>query len=204
MFTQLDRNGDGMLQGDEAGVFRNQMEQIDTDKNGVISQNELTTAYTSGAIGGRGRGRSRGGNTNDQNSTGERGGGRGRGNRGARADADQNRENNEGDESEANNNRGNRNANARNRGGNQAPERPVEMAKTFESLTKETYRLKATKDLKQTGLPSWFTSRDANKDGQVSMSEYAARMTERLATEFIGRDLNGDGLITADEAAGSR
>jgi hypothetical protein len=203
MFTQLDRNGDGMLQGDEAGVFRNQMEQIDSDKNGVISQNELTAAFTSGTIGGRGRGRGRGGNANDENSTSERGG-RGRGNRGARGEADQNRENNDGDEGEANNNRGNRNNAARNRGGNRGPEQPVEMAKTFESLTKETYRLKATKDLKQTGLPSWFTSRDANKDGQVSMKEYAARMTERLATEFIGRDLNGDGLITADEAAGSR
>jgi hypothetical protein len=36
------------------------------------------------------------------------------------------------------------------------------------------------------------------------MKEYAARLTERVAQEFVGRDLNGDGLITAAEAADGR
>ena len=49
--------------------------------------------------------------------------------------------------------------------------------------------------------PSWFRSRDRNRDGQVSMSEYAARWDDRIVAEFTARDSDGDGVITLREAA---
>lgn len=46
-------------------------------------------------------------------------------------------------------------------------------------------------------LPSWFTSLDEDKDGQVGMHEW--RADGRTMSEFMDMDLNGDGLITAEE-----
>lgn len=57
------------------------------------------------------------------------------------------------------------------------------------------------------GLPSWFMENDADQDGQVKMSEFAARWSDEKAAEFAKSDLNGDGIITAKEclkAAGPR
>jgi Ca2+-binding EF-hand superfamily protein len=50
---------------------------------------------------------------------------------------------------------------------------------------------------KRTGLPSWFTTLDADKDGQISLFEW--RKGGRPIAEFQEMDLNGDGLLTADE-----
>lgn len=49
------------------------------------------------------------------------------------------------------------------------------------------------------GLPDWFLRNDADADGQVSMSEYAAAWSERTASEFQKYDLNADGFVTAAE-----
>lgn len=46
-------------------------------------------------------------------------------------------------------------------------------------------------------LPSWFTSLDEDKDGQVGMHEW--RADSRGMSEFVEMDLNGDGLVTAQE-----
>jgi hypothetical protein len=46
-------------------------------------------------------------------------------------------------------------------------------------------------------LPSWFEELDTDKDGQVSLYEW--RKAKRDTAEFLDMDLNGDGLITADE-----
>ncbi|HVT30916.1 MAG TPA: hypothetical protein VHE81_23120 [Lacipirellulaceae bacterium] len=50
-------------------------------------------------------------------------------------------------------------------------------------------------------LPSELRSRDANGDGQVSMSEFSHYWSERMVAEFRRWDLNNDGMITAKEAA---
>ena len=48
-------------------------------------------------------------------------------------------------------------------------------------------------------LPSWFSTRDRDGDGQITLSEYAPAMTSTLLAEFGHYDLNGDGVITARE-----
>jgi len=50
------------------------------------------------------------------------------------------------------------------------------------------------------GLPSWFTSKDANGDAQVSMSEYSKSWNDRTAAEFQKYDRDNDGIITPEEA----
>jgi Ca2+-binding EF-hand superfamily protein len=49
------------------------------------------------------------------------------------------------------------------------------------------------------GLPDWFARNDANGDGQVMMSEYAASWSEATVAEFQKYDLDGDGNITPEE-----
>ncbi len=50
------------------------------------------------------------------------------------------------------------------------------------------------------GVPSWFTSKDANQDGQISMNEYATSWNEKTIAEFEQYDVNQDGLITSSES----
>jgi EF hand len=66
---------------------------------------------------------------------------------------------------------------------------------------RHSYRFSKATDKLPTGLPSWFTSRDTNKDGQVSMSEYSRSVSESMVSEFRRFDTNDDGIITAKEAA---
>jgi Ca2+-binding EF-hand superfamily protein len=47
------------------------------------------------------------------------------------------------------------------------------------------------------GLPDWFTTLDADKDGQISLFEW--RKAGRPVAEFQEMDLDGDGLLTAEE-----
>jgi Ca2+-binding EF-hand superfamily protein len=50
------------------------------------------------------------------------------------------------------------------------------------------------------GLPEWFKRSDTDGDGQVSMAEFTDSWTEAKIKEFERYDLNGDGVITAQEA----
>jgi hypothetical protein len=60
----------------------------------------------------------------------------------------------------------------------------------------KSYRFRSAKDRQA----SWrFKDRDANGDGQVSMSEYSRSWTDRTASEFKRYDRDNDGMITADE-----
>jgi hypothetical protein len=47
------------------------------------------------------------------------------------------------------------------------------------------------------GLPKWYHENDTDKDGQVSLYEW--RKAGSKTDEFTEMDLNGDGLVTADE-----
>ncbi|MDW8197850.1 MAG: EF-hand domain-containing protein, partial [Gemmataceae bacterium] len=47
------------------------------------------------------------------------------------------------------------------------------------------------------GLPNWFNELDVDKDGQVGLYEW--RKAGKDLKEFMEMDLNGDGLVTADE-----
>jgi hypothetical protein len=66
---------------------------------------------------------------------------------------------------------------------------------------RHSYRFSKATDKLPSGLPPWFTSRDANKDGQISLSEYSHTMSESVVAEFRRYDTNDDGIITAKEAA---
>jgi hypothetical protein len=49
------------------------------------------------------------------------------------------------------------------------------------------------------GLPAWFLERDADGDGQLTLSEFAPHATAADREEFARYDLNGDGVITPQE-----
>lgn len=68
---------------------------------------------------------------------------------------------------------------------------------------RRTYRFTPSTQKLPTGLPSWFSSKDANHDGQVSMSEYGKSWTERTVADFQKIDVNNDGVITPKEATKS-
>lgn len=52
-------------------------------------------------------------------------------------------------------------------------------------------------------LPSFFLSSDGNGDGQITLKEFAAVISEQTLAEFGKWDLNADGLITRREAVAS-
>ena len=47
------------------------------------------------------------------------------------------------------------------------------------------------------GLPPWFEELDADRDGQVALSEW--RRAGNQIAEFLAMDLDGDGLLPPDE-----
>ncbi len=74
-------------------------------------------------------------------------------------------------------------------------------AKDKEADKRRSYRFTPASERLNGNLPSWFKTRDRNKDGQVSMSEYSRSWTDRLARQYRELDLNDDGVITSKEAA---
>ncbi|MCH5374431.1 MAG: EF-hand domain-containing protein, partial [Planctomycetes bacterium] len=48
-------------------------------------------------------------------------------------------------------------------------------------------------------LPAWFVERDTDKDGQISMKEFASEWTDDKVDEFIALDTNNDGFIVSAE-----
>ncbi|MGB7328368.1 MAG: EF-hand domain-containing protein [Rubripirellula sp.] len=50
------------------------------------------------------------------------------------------------------------------------------------------------------GLPGYFTDKDANGDGQISMAEFATEWNDDVVAQFFDSDFNRDGVITTDEA----
>lgn len=53
-------------------------------------------------------------------------------------------------------------------------------------------------------LPNWFTAKDANGDGQVSMAEYAPNATKAELTDFARMDSDADGVLTPRELLGPK
>lgn len=45
-----------------------------------------------------------------------------------------------------------------------------------------------------------FTSRDANKDGQLSLAEWDTEATQETKSQFALRDSNKDGFVSLEEA----
>ena len=53
------------------------------------------------------------------------------------------------------------------------------------------------------GLPAWFYEADANRDGQVAVSEFTDEWTDEKFAQFKQLDADGDGLLTTAEVAAS-
>ena len=66
---------------------------------------------------------------------------------------------------------------------------------------RRSYRFTSADDRLPSGLPDWFKAKDTNGDGQIEMSEYSRSWSKSTADAFNKLDLNGDGVITAKEAA---
>jgi len=75
------------------------------------------------------------------------------------------------------------------------------IANAKETDKRHTYRFSKASDRLPSGLPGWFKSKDANNDGQVSMSEYSRSWSKSTVSEFRKYDLNDDGIVTAKEVA---
>jgi Ca2+-binding EF-hand superfamily protein len=74
---------------------------------------------------------------------------------------------------------------------------PVEIPDLFPG--RQSYAIKDSRRLPE-GLPGFFKDKDANRDGQVSMAEFAEEWNDEVVSQFFASDLNRDGIITADEA----
>lgn len=77
------------------------------------------------------------------------------------------------------------------------PEKKQELEDIFGG--RKSYRIDGTRKLPE-GLPGYFTDKDANEDGQITMAEFSSEWNESVVAEYFHSDLNGDGIITADEA----
>lgn len=73
---------------------------------------------------------------------------------------------------------------------------------TKESAKRHSYRFTPASEHAGVQLPGRFKAMDTNGDGQVEMSEFSHSWSKSTAEEFQRLDLNGDGVITAQEAAG--
>jgi Ca2+-binding EF-hand superfamily protein len=76
-------------------------------------------------------------------------------------------------------------------------EREVEIPNVFND--RKSYRVINPRSLPE-GLPGFFTDKDSNGDGQVSMAEFSDVWTDDVVAKFFESDFNRDGVITADEA----
>jgi hypothetical protein len=76
-----------------------------------------------------------------------------------------------------------------------------EKAKTDEASKRKTFKFTPAGEKLPDGLPSWFKSRDRNKDGQIAMSEYRSSWSKSAVNDFARLDANNDGVITPKEAA---
>lgn len=61
------------------------------------------------------------------------------------------------------------------------------------------YRTGAAHERLSSGLPEWFVKKDANRDGQVAMWEFASHWDDTKVADFRQYDLNDDGMITQKE-----
>ncbi len=68
-------------------------------------------------------------------------------------------------------------------------------------LTMRSYRIATPSEkLPAEGLPSWFSQRDRDGDGQVAMHEWSRSWNSSTVRDFTSKDADGDGIITATEA----
>jgi len=68
-----------------------------------------------------------------------------------------------------------------------------------EPQERNTYRFISALDRLPKDARSWVEKYDKDEDGQVAMSEFSRTWTDAKVSEFERFDLNGDGIVTAEE-----
>lgn len=58
----------------------------------------------------------------------------------------------------------------------------------------------AASESETSGVPNWFHARDFNGDGQLSLREFSPTLSLQSTAMFGKMDINGDGLVTPEEA----
>lgn len=64
---------------------------------------------------------------------------------------------------------------------------------------RRSYRATSSRSLPE-GVPGFFSDKDVNGDGQVTMAEFSSEWTDDVVAKFFESDFNRDGVITAAEA----
>ncbi len=77
--------------------------------------------------------------------------------------------------------------------------RPDGPGASSSTVQRKSYRFLSPSERLPQGLPDWFSEKDTNQDGQISMAEYSRAWTEAVADEFGKFDLNRDGVVTPRE-----
>ena len=84
--------------------------------------------------------------------------------------------------------------------------------KKKEEAARDAYRITGTERLKNRKsyraeaaalpdkLPDWWSGKDANLDGQITLAEYLGNEPDRSSDPFSDLDRNRDGVVTAQEA----
>ena len=78
--------------------------------------------------------------------------------------------------------------------------RSTEKKESKEEDSRPSYRFLTAHERLPSGLDDWFTEKDQDADGQVTMSEFASSWNATKVEEFTKLDANNDGIITAQEA----
>ncbi len=188
LIKQYDKNDDSMLQADEQRELRGKAASADLNKDGTITREELVAHLSAASTPSQTPAVSSGESSKSESSGEEKNRGEDSGRRRGRR----------GDSSE------------RSADGENSKNRVYTASITGDSSSKSekasrrSFRFTPPAERLPSGLPDWFTSKDKDGDGQVSMREYNRSWSDRTAAEFRRYDLDNDGMITAKEAAKSK
>jgi Ca2+-binding EF-hand superfamily protein len=204
LIRKYDKNGDNMLQADEQRELNRTNAAADSDKDGVITADELIAVQSGNAPAPPPAPAAASKSDEEASDTpqtvGEEEERKPRGDRGDRG-RDRDRDIEGGGEKP----RDSKAAGGEGASGN----RRVYTGSTANGKSNEaagarrTYRFTPATERLPSGLSSSFTSRDRNGDGQITMSEFSRTWSKRTVADFRRHDLNGDGVITPKEATKS-
>src|SRR5262245_45862062 len=186
LVKKYDKNGDGMLQADEQKDLRGPAAESDLNHDGVITVEEIVAHLSNPSAAGSGSNLTAG---NSASTTSNSYTSSDAGRWGRRRDSDSG----SGDRSKSDADKALAGRVFTGTAGGLA-------STTKEGDKRHSYRFTAATDRKP-GLPPELKSKDTNGDGQVSMSEFSRYWSESVVADFRRLDLDGDGIITAKEAA---
>jgi Ca2+-binding EF-hand superfamily protein len=169
MLNQYDQNKNGVLEREEWSKMRNEPEKGDKDGDGKITLDELTER-----LGGWRAQRASGDSASNSSTTSGPGasgfgGGDFGGGRGGFG------------------------------GRGSFGRRSFEPLRPTTGSGGQPYRFLTPAERMPEGLPSEFTTKDRDGDGQLSMAEFSTTWNESTLSSFNRWDLNGDGFVTAAE-----